>query len=128
MKNKRLDKIRKSFKEYFGDSEFAELPEKLEVNKVGDIDHIPQVGGVWCGNYKLCFENNQYYLDFYASHRQTNSRHERILENGEVKALENYWEFGYVIYKDDPERTEREKKETIEKNIKIGQILKKKGF
>ena len=57
MKNERLNEIRKSFKKYFGDTEYSELPEELVIDKVEDIDPIPQVGGVWCGNYKLCFEN-----------------------------------------------------------------------
>ena len=128
MKNERLNEIRKSFKKYFGDTEYSELPEELIVGKVEEMDHLPQVGGVWFVKYKLCFENGEYYLDFFASHRQTNSRHARILENGEIKSLENYWEFGYVIYKDDPERTEKERNEMIEKNRKVSEILKRKGF
>ena len=128
MKNESLNEIRKSFKKYFGDTEYSELPEELFVNKVEEIDHIPYVGGVWCGNYKLCCENGEYFLDFYASHRHTNSRHARILENGEIKSLENYWEFGYVLYKDDPERTEKERNEMIEKNRKVSEVLKRKGF
>ena len=128
MEKDRLKQIRKTFKRIFGDSEYAELPEDLEIDKVGEIDHIPQVGGVWNGNYKLCKENDSYYLDFFASHHQTNSRHERILENGEIKSLENYWEFGYRIYENDPERTEREKNEMIIRNRKVGEILKNKGF
>ena len=126
LKNERLKLIRKTFRKYFGDTDYSELPKELKVGEVGEIE-IPQIGGLWTGNYRL-YKDKEYYLDFFASHRQTNSQHQRIHENGELESLENYWEFGYTVYKDAPERTEREKNEMMIKNRKVNEILRNKGF
>lgn len=123
----RLTLIRKRFEEYFGNPEQAVLPGDLAIDHVGEIEHVIH-GGLWGGNYRLYFSNNEYYLDFYAYSHDTNSRHMRILENGEIHALENYYEFGYSVYENDPERTKKEKNEQIEKNKIVSEILKSKGF
>ncbi len=123
----RLKKIRKAFEEYFGNPLDEVLSKRLRTDEVGEIDHVIN-RDLWGGSYRLYFENDEYYLDFYAYSNHTNSRHMRVLESGETIALENYWEFGYVVYEDDPERTEREKNEQIEKNRIVEEILKSKGF
>lgn len=57
-----------------------------------------------------------------------NSRHERLKPDGKLEGLEYLWEFGYQVYENDPERTEREKQERIKENDKVIEILKRKGF
>ena len=116
--------IRKSFKEYF-DEPGIELPDHIPPGQVRTMDFV---GSGWTINYRLDEHNGNLHLDFYASHRMTNSRHERILESGEVIGLENFWEFGYNVYENDPERTDREKNEMHDKNKKVEEILKQKGL
>jgi len=119
-----LKQIRDSFRNYF-DEPAIELPEKIELGLVKSIDLI---GSGWSIKYKLDTADNKCFLDFYAEHRMTNSRHLRVLENGEVISLENFWEFGYTVYDDDQERTEREKNEKIQKNQEVEDVLTQKGF
>lgn len=119
-----LDIIRKSFKEYFGEPGI-ELPNELETGVVWSLDNA---GSGWDINCKLYLVDGCYYLDFYACHRMTNSRHHRIMENGEVIELENFWEFGLPVYNDDPERQKRERDEIYRKNKEVKDILESKGL
>jgi hypothetical protein len=116
--------IRKSFKDYFNQPGI-ELPEHMEI---GAVRSFEDAGSGWDISFKLTMEDNRVFLDFYASHRMTNSRHNRILENGEVVELENFWEFGFPVYKDDPERENREREEIYLMNQKVEDILRQKGL
>ena len=117
-----LNLIRRTFADYFkGDG--LELPTSLETDKNYTLDDY-----AWTVHFLLKKTGNSYYLDFYCYHRMTNSRHHRIWTDGRLESLENYWEFGYVVYENDPERTERERKEKIDENQKVSEILKAKGF
>lgn len=124
MNSSNIPLIRKSFKAYFNE-QGIELPQQIPVGQVNTFD---DVGSGWTINYRLDELNGNLQLDFYAYHRMTNSRHERILESGEVISLENFWEFGFRIYEDDPERTEREKNEIHDKNKVVEEILRQKGL
>jgi hypothetical protein len=117
-------KIKETFKEYFGE-EKIELSQFIEIGKVYTLD---LVGSGWTIKYSLNKLQAEYFLDFFAYHRMTNSRHNRIHENGMITNLENYWEFGDSIYENDSERTEKEKQEIIKKNHSVYEILKSKGF
>jgi hypothetical protein len=119
-----LTYIRKSFKEYFDVPGF-ELPVNIEIGVVRSFEYV---GTGWDINYKLGKEGDQFFLDFYACHRMTNSRHNRILENGDVISLENFWEFGFPVYKDDPEREKKEREEIYSKNQQVEEILRSKGL
>ena len=119
-----LSLIRKAFKEYFNEPGI-ELPAQVEL---GVVRSLEDVGSGWDINYKLVKHEDKLFLDFYASHRMTNSRHHRILENGEVIWLENFWEFGLPVYKDDPEREKREREEIHRKNQEVKDILESKGL
>ena len=116
--------IRKAFKEYYNESGI-ELPAVVEFDVVRSLN---DVGSGWDINYKLVKLETGLFLDFYACHRMTNSRHHRIMENGEVIALENFWEFGLPVYKDDPERQKREREEIYRKNKEVKDILESKGL
>lgn len=75
--------INDSFSAYFNDHNIS-LP-----------DPIPSKGTVkasgWTITYRLFKDENQaFYLDFFAQHRMTNSRHVRILDSGEIQTLESY--------------------------------------
>ncbi len=62
------------------------------------------------------FGNN--YLDFYADHRMTNPRHNRIHTDGRIEALDTYLEFNVV----------GKEEEFYAHNRKVGAILKAKGL
>jgi hypothetical protein len=124
MDSDNLTLIRKSFKDYFSEPGI-ELHDVIELGIVRGFD---DVGTGWTISYKLKKAEDLFFLDFFAEHRMTNSRHHRILENGEVIALESLWEFGSPQYDDDPERTKMEQEEIWEKNKKVEDILKQKGL
>lgn len=115
-----MEKIRQAFREYFEDFEL-ELPKKIE-NKGTIAD------SGWTITYVLLKdEQGEPCLDFLAEHRRTSMRHVRIRQNGEVIALETFWEtYGY-----DPEiegDKERAEKEFHEHNNRVAEILREKGL
>ncbi|MBL7558986.1 hypothetical protein JAO71_04135 [Olleya sp. YSTF-M6] len=111
-----------NFADYFSESDIN-LPEIMVINKVYDLG----IGG-WNIKARIYGTQENYYIDFFAVHRMTNSRHERLKPDGKLEGLEYLWEFGYQVYENDPERTEREKQKRIKENDKVIEILKKKGF
>ncbi|WP_159090954.1 hypothetical protein [Aquimarina aquimarini] len=111
-----------NFADYFSESDIN-LPEIMVINKVYDLG----IGG-WNIKTRIYGTQENYYIDFFAVHRMTNSRHERLKPDGKLEGLEYLWEFGYQVYENDPERTEREKQKRIKENDKVIEILKKKGF
>ena len=119
-----VTQIRKAFNDYF-EEPGVELPPELAI---GVVRALEDAGSGWDIVFRLDKEGDKLFLDFYASHRRTNSRHHRILESGEVESLETFWEFGFVVYKDDPEREKKEREEIYLKNRKVEEILRAKGF
>ncbi len=123
----RFSKIRGTFNDYFAD-EHDELVKMVERPKVGHVYNI-QTWGSWSGRYVINKdEKGNVYLDFFASHRMTNSRHSRIFEDGRIKSLESYWEFGEPVYPDDPERTRERAQQIKDQNRQVSEILKAKGL
>ena len=66
------------------------------------------------------------FLDYYASHRMTNDRHERIYENGNIEGLPALMEGRRVS--DDPEEDKQLEMEFRSFNQKVSKILEDKGF
>ncbi|MBQ4805555.1 hypothetical protein J8L88_22015 [Aquimarina sp. MMG015] len=116
------NKAKVSFADYFSEKDIS-LPELMVADKVYDLG----IGG-WNIKARIYGTQEQYYIDFFAVHRMTNSRHERLKPDGKLEGLEYLWEFGYQVFENDPERTEREKQKRIEENNKVIEVLKKKGF
>ncbi len=76
-----MEKIREAFAKYFRDFDL-QLPEA-----------VPAKGTIEKAGWQVRFildkdEQGQDRLEFYASHRMTNARHERILSNGELESLD----------------------------------------
>jgi hypothetical protein len=115
----------KAFIEYFFENEKKEiiLPKEMQIDKVYDLG----IGG-WSIKARIYGLQKEYYIDFFAVHRMTNSRHQRILSNGEIESLENLWEFGYRTYENDPEKTEMEKQKMQSSNKRIMDIIEEKGL
>ncbi len=66
------------------------------------------------------------YLDYYATHRMTNDRHERIHSDGTCRALPCMGQF--CMLSDDPEESERLQNEFDERNQQVSDMLNAKGF
>ena len=117
-----MDKIRETFKKYFGDG--VELPENIPAfGKFSDYKYTD-----WDITYIFrTDENGKKYLDFTADHRMTNPRHCRITEDGELIHLEMYKiDCGYDPKIEGDE--EIKKQEYFEYNRNVSRILIEKGL
>jgi hypothetical protein len=81
----------------------------------------------WLIQYCFGKEADKEYMDYFAEHRMTDPRHERIYEDGNTESL-SYYQIGYRIIEDDPVQTEKNKNEFYEHNKKVAQELLDKGF
>ena len=127
VEDQRFIKIRSSFNDYCAD----EYDESIKMVKRPQLGHVYNIEtwGSWSGRYVINQdEKGSVYLDFYANHRTTNSRHSRIFQDGRMESLESYWEFGAPIYSDDLERTQKEAQGIRDQNERVSQLLKAKGL
>ncbi|TPN86803.1 hypothetical protein [Aquimarina algicola] len=115
-------KVKISFENYFSENEIK-LPEIMETEKIYDLG----IGG-WSIKARIYGTQELYHIDFFAVHRMTNSRHMRLKPDGSLEGLENLWEFGYQVYENNPEKTERERLKRIKENDKVMKILNEKGL
>ncbi len=83
----------------------------------------------WLIQYQFGSNKRGAYFDFYASHRMTNDRHERIYESGEVESLPAYLEM-ITVYP--PNATEEQKEKIRLKDQlhdeEVTKLLREKGF
>ena len=79
-----MDKIEKAFADYFRNWDICLPPGASTLKQPGQIRKAG-----WFISY--VFGDN--YLDFFANHRMTNPRHERIHADGRIECLDTYWEF-----------------------------------
>ena len=125
MNNDNIDKneaenspsIKDLFEGYFAKWNI-ELPNENLNNRLSG--KITQAG--WFIQFCFGKENDLEYLDFYASHRMTNDRHERIYEDGKMIELPSYRSF--YISNDDGS----DKKAYEEYNENVTKLLFEKGF
>jgi hypothetical protein len=115
-----MEKIIEAFKAYFKGHEI-ELPQELE--KKGTISQ-----GRWGITYLLTTdEEGKPYLEFVASHPQTNMRHVKITQNGKVIALDAMYE-DYTYNPKIEGDKERAEKEWREHNKRVIDELQEKGL
>lgn len=82
----------------------------------------------WTIQYLFWADAQGEYLDFYATHRMTNERHQRIYASGQIEDLPTMQEFMIFppnVSQADKERIERE---YYAHNRIIGTLLREKGF
>ena len=82
----------------------------------------------WTIQYLFGADAQGEYLDFYATHRMTNERHQRIYASGQIEDLPTMQEFMIFppnVSQADKERIERE---YYAHNRIIGTLLREKGF
>ena len=80
-----MKKIKAYFDGYFHSWGIV-LPQADLSSLVLDKDHELCKEG-WTIRYKFGAQDGKGYMDFYASHRMTNDRHERVWEDGRVEGL-----------------------------------------
>lgn len=86
--------------------------------------YISQAG--WLIQYCFGKDDTSEYLDYYAAHRMTNDRHERIYSDGREESLPalNSW----CLTSDDPTRAKQLRDEYDRHNQEVVKMLTEKGF
>jgi hypothetical protein len=77
-------------------------------------------------------DDQGYFLDYFRRDSDRDGytyRHGRIRDNGTIESLENYeGQWGRQVYRDDPARTEAERRRMYAHNDRVREILRAKGF
>jgi hypothetical protein len=82
----------------------------------------------WTIQYLFGADAQGEYLDFYATHRMTNERHQRIYASGQIEYLPTMHEFMVFPAAASQADKERIEREYYEHNRAIGALLRAKGF
>jgi hypothetical protein len=101
-KDSNLPAIASAFAEYFSTWEIRLPKENLRERTPGEI----QSHG-WIIRFRFSEDSRGEFLDFYASHRMTNDRHQRLYADGTVEDLEALLD--WVVYP--PDANEEQRKE-----------------
>jgi hypothetical protein len=111
------------FREYFAHWGIV-LPEAdVMGRRPGEILHHG-----WRIQYLFGQDDEGEYLDFYAEHRMTNDRHERVHESGKTEGLPAYCDMTFFPV-DATESKKREiMKETSRRDREVAALLESKGF
>ena len=117
-------KINKAFADYFSNWDIRLPAEAIQDQQPGEIHSHG-----WTIQYQLDTDDEgRVFLDFYASHRMTNDRHERIYMSGEIEGLPAIKEM--ILFP--PNATEQQmgqlRKEHLQHNREVGEELRRKGF
>ena len=116
-----MKNIESSFNDDFANWEICLPPNALEKRHRGKI-----VQAGWLIWYLFGCDEEGEYLDYYACHRMTSDRHDRIYADGHRSNLPTVCEFR--VCSDDPEEDARLKAEYYAENKKIARMLEEKGF
>ena len=118
-----MNQLESAFAEYFSNWSILLPVDAVATRQPGRI----QEKG-WVIEYLFGVDGDDEYLDFYASHRMTNDRHERIHANGRIEVLEAPREF--LVYPGDADEAAREriKEEHYAHNRAVHERLREKGF
>ena len=118
-----MNQLESAFAEYFSNWNILLPADAVATRQPGKI----QEKG-WVIEYLFGVDGDDEYLDFYASHRMTNDRHERIHANGIVEGLEAPREF--LVYPGDADEATRKtiQEEHQAHNRGVYERLRGKGF
>ncbi|HYF62598.1 MAG TPA: hypothetical protein VD886_07265 [Herpetosiphonaceae bacterium] len=111
------------FADYFAHWTIALPPADVERRQRG---HISAAG--WSIHYLFGADERGEYLDFYATHRMTNERHERLYADGGSESLPAPLPFMVFPADASPEDRERIQQEYYAHNREVGALLRAKGF
>ena len=101
--NSNLPAIASGFAEYFSTWEIQLPEENLRERTSGEIQSHGRII-----RFRFAEDSRGEFLDFYASHRMTDDRHQRLYADGTVEDLEAL--LGWVVYP--PGANEEQKKES----------------
>ena len=99
-----------------------EIPEEHVVSR--RAGHFSEAG--WLIQYCFGKDESGEYLDYYAAHRMTDDRHERIYADGRTKDLPALSTFR--LCSPDPVEDARLKRKYDESNRRVTEMLVEKGF
>ena len=118
-----MDRIAARFAKYFEPWQIS-LPEQaLATRQRGEI-----LSQGWSIQYLFSADVRGEYLDFFANHRMTNPRHERIYASGEMQSLPCYEEFSvYPAGAADEDKRKIDEAYTA-RNRAVSELLRQKGF
>ena len=118
-----MENIEKAFTDYFAHWDIRLPPEAMESKQQGKI-----LEAGWIVEYLFGVDEGVEYLDFYAVHRMTDDRHERVYTDGRHESLETPMEmYGYPGDADEATK-QRAMDEYHAHNREVYERLRKKGF
>lgn len=118
-----MDQTAEIFARYFESWDITLPAEAIENRQRGEI----QSRG-WTIHYLFGSNERGEFLDFYAAHRMTNDRHERIYTSGETESLPAIQD--WLFYPENATKAQKKQaeREYREHNERVAEELKKKGF
>ncbi len=116
-----MREIEERFRRTFAHWGITLPPEDVEARRRGKI-----VEGGWAIWYLFGEDGRGGYLDYYASHRMTEDRRVRLREDGRAEPLPTIRRLR--IASQGPEEDAQLKAQYLEHNLRVGRMLKKKGF
>ena len=111
------------FAEYFAHWQITLPPGHVERRERGHVS-----GSGWSIAYLFGSDERGEYLDFYATHRMTNERHERLYADGGSESLPAPLPFMVFPPNATPEDKARIEREYYAHNQQVGALLRAKGF
>lgn len=118
-----MDMIATEFATYFATWGIVLPADDLAARRRGSVS-----AAGWRIQYLFGADEQGEYLDFYARHRMTNERHERIYASGQMLGLPTMHEFMVFPADASPEDKARIEQEYYAHNRAIGALLREKGF
>ena len=113
--------IEARFRQDFGPWDIVLPPEDVGERQRGKI-----LAAGWAIWYLFGSDGRGEYLDYYASHRMTNDRHQRIREDGSAESLPTVSTMRPASR--DPEEDARLAAEHLAENRRVAKMLEEKGF
>ena len=116
-----IEDVVREFEKGYAHWELTIPPESVTAREQGGF-----VNKGWTIFFKFGVENDVEYMDYYASHRMTNDRHERLYADGRSRGLPTYQEMHRVV--ESEEENERITQDFYAYNRVVGELLAEKGF
>lgn len=116
-----LNEIVSKFNAEFATSRISLSREQIAQRGRGKINKAG-----WAIWYLFGSDEKGEFLDYYAAHRMTNDRHERIRANGETEALPTIQDMR--VCSSDPQEDARLETESLANDQEVHELLRRKGF
>lgn len=119
-----MKEIKDFFDDYFHAWGIVLPQDELDRHDPEMVAQICKAG--WTIRYRFRTQGGKWFMDFYASHRMTNDRHQRVWEDGTTEGLPVPDDF--LLLSGDPEEDEKRTEEHRRQNQEVATLLAEKGF